>query len=369
MGVPEENKAKRTRRPRPFPVHNLEHSVALAQAIEENNAGRSYSRLSLAEAMSKSPESSAFRDLITSSTAYGLTIGSYNSAQIALTDLGTSVVSPRHPSERSKSLVEACVRIELFKKLYEHFDTKKIPPAQNFKSILVRDYGIDPDQADLCATIFTANGKYVGIIRAFSGVDRVSIQHAQEEVMPDEENEDDDEEDLHLRGGEEIEDADTAGSVPKMPRSLASGLEAEAANNRVFITHGKNNDIVHQLKELLAFGKFEPVVAAEHETISKPVPDKVMDDMRSCYAAIIHVGKEIKLLDQQGAEHIFLNQNVLVEIGAAMALYGRRFILLVERGATLPSNLQGLYEVRHEGDKLDYEATMKLLKAFNDFKQ
>ena len=63
-----------------------------------------------------------------------------------------------------------------------------------------------------------------------------------------------------------------------------------------------------------------------------------------------------------------LNANVLIEIGAAMALFGRKFILLVEKGVTLPSNLQGLYEVRFEGSKLDYEATMKLLKAFNDFK-
>ena len=64
-----------------------------------------------------------------------------------------------------------------------------------------------------------------------------------------------------------------------------------------------------------------------------------------------------------------LNQNVLIEIGAAMALYGRRFILLVEEGTKLPSNLLGLYEVRYEGGKLDYEATMKLLKAFNDFRK
>lgn len=63
-----------------------------------------------------------------------------------------------------------------------------------------------------------------------------------------------------------------------------------------------------------------------------------------------------------------LNQNVLIEIGAAMALYCRKFILLVENGTALPSNLQGLYEVRYDGGKLDYDATMKLLKAFNDFR-
>lgn len=58
-------------------------------------------------------------------------------------------------------------------------------------------------------------------------------------------------------------------------------------------------------------------------------------------------------------EHKMLNQNVLIEIGAAMALYGRKFILLVEKDMTLPSNLQGLYEVRYTGTKLDYDATMK----------
>lgn len=140
---------------------------------------------------------------------------------------------------------------------------------------------------------------------------------------------------------------------------------------RVFITHGKNRKIVDQLKEIVTFGKLTPIVAEEHETLSKPIPDKVMDDMRSCDAAIIHVASEQVLLDDEGKPHHRINENVLIEIGAAMALYkhnGRyNFILLIERGVQLPSNLQGLYECRYEGDKLDMEATMKLLRAFNEF--
>jgi hypothetical protein len=50
-------------------------------------------------------------------------------------------------------------------------------------------------------------------------------------------------------------------------------LPAETAalrrNNRVFITHGKNPEIVGQLKERLTFGGFTPVVAIESETVSK----------------------------------------------------------------------------------------------------
>ena len=83
---------------------------------------------------------------------------------------------------------------------------------------------------------------------------------------------------------------------------------------------------------------------------------------------MIHVGTEKTITDAEGNEHVLLNENVLIEIGAAMALFGRNFILLVESGTKLPSNLQGLYEVRYEGKTLDGTATMRLLRAFNEFK-
>jgi predicted nucleotide-binding protein len=82
--------------------------------------------------------------------------------------------------------------------------------------------------------------------------------------------------------------------------------------------------------------------------------------------AIVHVGIERLLLDEAGNQHPQINPNVLIEIGA-VALYNRRFVLLVERGVTLPSNLQGLYEVRYEGEQLEFDATMKLLEVFSTF--
>ena len=137
--------------------------------------------------------------------------------------------------------------------------------------------------------------------------------------------------------------------------------------NRVFITHGKNQKILSQVKELVAYGKYEPVVATEHETAAKPVPQKVMDDMRTCQAAVIHVSAERVLHDEDGNEVPQINENVLIEIGAAMALYGDKFVLLVEEGVRLPSNLQGLYVCRYAGEELNMAAIMKLLKAFSEF--
>jgi hypothetical protein len=51
-----------------------------------------------------------------------------------------------------------------------------------------------------------------------------------------------------------------------------------------------------------------------------------------------------------------------------MAFYGRRFILLVHESVKLPSNLQGLFEVRYSGQTLDASATIKLLEAIKDIK-
>jgi predicted nucleotide-binding protein len=93
-----------------------------------------------------------------------------------------------------------------------------------------------------------------------------------------------------------------------------------------------------------------------------------MGDMRGCGAAIIHIDVDQTITDNGGTEHVLLNPNVLIEIGAAMAFYGRRFILLVRDGVKLPSNLQGLYEVRYAGETLDANATIKLLEAIKDIK-
>jgi len=80
----------------------------------------------------------------------------------------------------------------------------------------------------------------------------------------------------------------------------------------VFITHGKSRDLVEPIKKLLEFGELEAVIAVERQSVSKPVPEKVMDDMRRAGAAIIHVDAERTIVDKDGNEHVILNPNVLI---------------------------------------------------------
>jgi hypothetical protein len=156
----------------------------------------------------------------------------------------------------------------------------------------------------------------------------------------------------------------------RVAREAANGGSepAEAAivmpERRVFITRRSSAKIIEQVKELVAFGKFEPVVAKERDGATRPFLHELMDEMRGCDTAVIHVGTEGA---SSGLSRI--GGDALIEIGAAMALYGRNFILLVEEGIELPSNLHELAECRYSGDGLDMAATMKLLKAFNELTQ
>lgn len=353
------NTAKKKRRRHPFPNYSLEHTLAIAKAIAENNAGKPYSRISLADSIDRSPDARQFRDLISASSAYGLTQGGYSAPQISLTALGQSIVTPRYDTEYREGLIKAAMNIDLFKKLFEHFDQHKIPPINNFQNTLARDYGVDPTLTEKCVQHFLEDGKFVGLIRHSSGADRVDVSHADRSSNGQASS------GVTSETGENATEApnpEIESVISSQPRS-----DPVTVNQRVFITHGKNREIVQQLKDLISFGKLEPVVATEEETPSKRVPDKVMESMRSCFTGIIHVNSEAELLDRDGNIHHRINENVLIEIGAAMALFNKNFILLVQKNVHLPSNLQGLYRCDYEGDRLDYDATMKLLKTISQF--
>lgn len=337
------------------PSYSLTKALAIATAIADNYGKAPTKPLRVAEALQILPTTSGFRMLTGASIAYGLTDGGYNSDTISLTPLGKRIVAPTEEGDDIKAKREASLKPRVIREFLTKYNGSKLPTTQIAINVL-EELGVPKEKAKATAEMITEIAMEMGFLRDVKGSYFVDIETTGPEAVA-------------------IEDEPPTNPSSEGPTASIQSLPAPQStsqikplSNRVFITHGKNKEIVTQIKELLTFGSFQPVISVEHETVSKPVPDKVMDDMRSCSAAIIHVGNEQKLLDEHGQEQKILNPNVLIEIGAAMALYTRRFILLVEKGVTLPSNLQGLYEVRYEGTKLDYEATMKLLKAFNDFK-
>jgi hypothetical protein len=341
------------------PSYGLEPALRIGQALADHYGKNPTKPLRVAQALEMVPTSSTFRMLAGASIAYGLTEGGYNSGEIALTALGRRVFAPVKEGDELSARREAVLRPRVLREFLTRYNDSKLPAPSIARNVL-EEMGVPPDRADQTFNLIVSSAELVGFLREVKGHKYVDLGHPISPAKVSKEAEITSDEDEDEAGAP---DGGTRDDKPQQPGPAVVGRLS-----RVFVTHGKNKEIVAQLKELLTFGGFTPVVAIEHETVSKPVPDKVLDDLRSCQAAIIHVGTETRLIDSNGKEHRVLNENVLIEIGAAMALYGRNFILLVEKGTTLPTNLQGLYEVRYEGEKLDYEATMRLLKAFNDFR-
>lgn len=345
-----------------FPKHSLESAIKVASAIFEHNGGRPLPPTDTAIALGVSPGSSAFRILLSSSIKYGLTSGSYNQERVSLEHAGQNIVEPKSPADKRQSLIKAALTPPSFKSIFDYFKGKKLPEQTFFENTVVREFGIPRDQAKTCISVFCANMEFAGLVKNANTGKWLSSDPLHS-LPPSDDPDDKPDVDPPL--------LDVSEPVVKSTQ-IENGSSKPASSNarlsRVFITHGRNKAFINPIKDLLSFGSLEPVVSVERESVAQPVPEKVMNDMRSCGSAIIHVEDELRLMDSSAKEHVVLNQNVLIEIGAAMALYGRRFILLVKDGVKLPSNLQGLYEVRYDGEKLDGEVTIKLLRAINEIK-
>jgi hypothetical protein len=150
--------------------------------------------------------------------------------------------------------------------------------------------------------------------------------------------------------------------------SPAKRTDAERPSDdlRVFISHGKNVELVEQVETMLGLADIASEVAVKEETAAIPVPDKVFNAMKRCSAAIIVVSVDEGHKDATG--NYTINENVLIEIGAAFVLYDKRVVLLWDRRLQVPSNLQGLYRCEFEGNDLNWGAGMKLMKAIKGFR-
>ena len=350
-----------------FPQSSLQQAQKLASALVDNFAGTEASPPDLALAIGISPTSSVWQTITGSAIAYGLTEGGVNANVIKLTPLGRQLVAPEQEGDDLVARRQAILEPRLCREFFERYRRAKFPSDPIAGNVL-KSLGLPAERVDAALDVLKQNGKYAGIIRdtptgPFVSLDSPGVPApVATPALPEHMDE--------PTPSDEVEARPAPGTVAApalgLPSAPSPGIEPKA--NRVFISHGKQRAIVGQIKELLAFGNFEPVVSVERESTAIPVPEKVFEDMRSCGAGVIHVGAEGTYRDREGADHTKLNDNVLIEIGAAMALYGKKVILLVQKGVALPSNLQGLYRCDFEGDRLDYEATMKLLKTFSQFR-
>jgi predicted nucleotide-binding protein len=171
---------------------------------------------------------------------------------------------------------------------------------------------------------------------------------------------------------EEETEKETVGPQPETTKHpeqppAPPALHKPSEQFQVFISHGKNMEIVDQVQTMLEMADIKGEVAETEETTAIPVPEKVFNAMRRCKAGIIVVCVEESGKDAKG--NYSINDNVLIEIGAAFVLYDKKVVLVWDKRLPIPSNLQGLYRCEYEGNELSWGAGMKLMKAIKEFRK
>jgi predicted nucleotide-binding protein len=346
-----------------MPAVSIDEALRVPRAIVENYASAPTRPLSVASALTMSPTSGTFRTLTGAAIAYGLTKGGAWADLIEVEPLAKRILKPKDESEPAIARREAFLRPNAIRDFLTKYDGSPLPRPDIAHNVL-QEMGIPPGKCADVHELIVSGARSLGLVSVIKGKDYADLRGT--DVSSDEVS-------------DEIDEGEASDAVP-MPRvvppsaalpasrAIAPVSAHDSVNRRVFITHGKNRKFLETIKKFLAFGELEAVVSVDHSSVSQPVPEKVMGEMRSCGAAIIHVDAETKCRDENEVEHVVLNPNVLVEIGAAMALYGRRFILLTAAGIKLPSNLQGVFEVRYSGDELSADESIKLMESIRDIK-
>jgi len=347
------------------PSVTLERAIVVPTAIGENYGFKPTTPLQVAKALDLQPGASNFRMLTGAAIAFGLTEGGYNAEMISITPLGMRIVRPLKEGDDVIARREAFLRPRVVREFLQKYDGAPLPKENIAQNVLI-DFGVPQERtADVLGLILEGAGS-LGLLQEIKDRKYVDLSGAKASSADGSGVSDG-----KVPTDTAVELEPPAPTSPTLQPSVSSKpiVASDPRSRRVFITHGKNNALIEPIKKLLAFGELQAVVSVQTQTVSQPVPGKVMEEMRSCGAAIIHVEDERHLVDAEGNEHVVLNDNVLIEIGAAMALYGQRFILVVKDGVRLPSNLQGLLELRYKGNTLDVNDTVNLMEAINDMKK
>jgi hypothetical protein len=344
-----------------IPRKSLREALTVPQAITDNFAGQPTSPPQIAMAMGISPTSSAWRDITGAAVAYGLTKGAYNSDKIVLEPLGRRATAPTSEGDDVKARAEAALKPRVFAQFFEKYNRNKFPPDPIARNVLQQEYVVPPDRAADAMELLKDNGKFVGFIHETKTGPYVSVEDLRPSpvTVPSEARSD-------TSGGTpgDIREAEAPESLKARPAAEVTRTASVAAFS-VFITHGKNMELVEQVKDVLDLYDIQYEIAVEEETTAIPVPQKILVAMRRCQAGIMIVSA-----DEQAktADGYTINNNVLIEIGAAFVLYDQKVVLLWDKRLKVPSNLQGLYRCEFEGNQLSFAVGTRLAKAVKGFR-
>lgn len=354
-----DSKVKRTRVSQSdIPRHSLREALTIAQAITDNFASQPTSPHQIAMALDISPTTNSWRTLTGAAVAYGLTNVGYGADKISLQELGRRATAPTEEGDDINAKAEAALKPKVFAEFFTKYNKSKFPPDNIAKNVLQHDFLVPVDWVVDVLETLKDNGTYVGFIHQT----KTGLFVSTDDLKPSPVTLSSSEPEKEIK--KEHEKVESEGESQNI-QQITAKQSTDLGGFKVFISHGKNMNLVDQAKDVLELYDIEYEVAVEEETTAIPVPQKVLGAMRRCQAGIMVVSAD----DDAAALSGTINNNVLIEIGAAFVLYDQKVVLLWDKQLKVPSNLQGLYRCEFEGSQLSFAAGTKLAKAVKGFRK
>lgn len=174
---------KRSRTTRTYPASSFNDALEIGTAIYEH-AGNRIRRLTLLEKLGRSPNSGSTRQMITNSSKYGITTGSYNADHLELTQEGRIVFDDSNPLRNilQAKFSLAIDQIAPFKKLYDEYAGKRLAALEVMRDFL-KESGERIDDFKECVDFFVVNVKDLGLLRTIGGAETlIPLDQALEEL-------------------------------------------------------------------------------------------------------------------------------------------------------------------------------------------
>ena len=170
---------------RPFPVTPLSQAMSLPSSIMEYGVDGRIVRLTLLAKLDQTGEYNLTRDVMTSSSKYGLTSGSFASPTLEITDQGREVLSLGNSSRKAKEkLFEIAIgRIDPFNKVYQKLRDRPLPDADVLKDEFGALGVLGTDRLK-AAEVFVENIKFLGMVVQIRGRDHVSTIDSMLDQLP-----------------------------------------------------------------------------------------------------------------------------------------------------------------------------------------
>lgn len=172
MAVEKLHPEKSAPQPRPrselgFPSYNLADSLQVADLIHKRGGGVASPEHLSTYLGYKSTNNGAYLARVGAARTFGLI--TKNGANFVATPLALQILTPVYDVDVKKSLVDAFFNAQLFKRIYEDFKGKELPPEFGMKNALRHQYGVVPKRLDVAYRMLMESAETAGFFETRNG--------------------------------------------------------------------------------------------------------------------------------------------------------------------------------------------------------